>query len=228
MIGASYARLRCMKNWSRDSHLREQRRLEASGAGALHQVSSRTRADRYPRIFAASRRLAPDRGGRPLRILSFGCSTGEEVFSLRSYFPAAHIVGIDINKECLKKCRRRNTDPRNEFLEPSKGLDGRDFDLVFCMAVLQRSPSRHARTENVSDVYPFEKFERELETLDRLIPSGGMLILYHTFYRFRDSRIAPSYTPCPVSIPDPVVPKFDRHGKRVEDEHYDEVLFRKL
>jgi hypothetical protein len=227
MIGTTYVRLRSLKNYFRDSHVREQRRLEAIGSEALHQVSTRTRADRYPRIFDASRRFAPDRG-RPLRILSFGCSTGEEVFSLRPYFPDARIVGIDINRECIKKCRRRNTDPRNEFLWPPESLAGGDFDLVFCMAVLQRSPSQHTRTKNVSDAYPFEKFEHELEALDRHIRPGGLMVLYHTFYRFGDSRIAQSYEPCPQSIPDPVVPKFDRHGERLEDEHYGEVLFRKL
>jgi hypothetical protein len=55
-----------------------------------------------------------------------------------------------------------------------------------------------------------------------------LLILYHTFYSFRDSRIARSYAPCPVSIPDPVVPKFDRHGVRAPDDSYSEVIFRKL
>ena len=46
-----------------------------------------TLPDRYPWLFGfAAGRI----GSRPdLRILSFGCSRGDEVFSLRRYFPAA-------------------------------------------------------------------------------------------------------------------------------------------
>ncbi|GEM_PF-3630399 len=63
--------------------------------GAAFQYSTVTADNRYPRIFAFVRDQLADRD-RP-RVLSFGCSTGEEVFSLRRYMPAADITGIDIN-----------------------------------------------------------------------------------------------------------------------------------
>src|SRR5277367_5474893 len=70
-----------------------------------------TLPDRYPWLFGfAATRI----GSRPdLRILSFGCSRGEEVFSLRKYFPSAAVKGIDINPRniarCLARARAENT-----------------------------------------------------------------------------------------------------------------------
>src|SRR5581483_6848361 len=54
-----------------------------------------TQPDRYPAIFRfVQARLGAE---TPAAILSFGCATGEEVFSLRRYFPRATIKGVDIN-----------------------------------------------------------------------------------------------------------------------------------
>ena len=55
--------------------------------------SSRTTLDRYPELFRAASQQMPD----ATRILSYGCSTGEECATLTRYFPAAEIVGTDIN-----------------------------------------------------------------------------------------------------------------------------------
>ena len=59
----------------------------------FHQIPNTTALNRYPEIFACAANAAPD----TRRILSFGCSTGEECVTLASYFPAAQIVGTDIN-----------------------------------------------------------------------------------------------------------------------------------
>jgi chemotaxis methyl-accepting protein methylase len=48
-----------------------------------------TAPNRYPEIFAAA--VAAAAAAR--RILSFGCSTGEECVSLAEYFPKAEIIG---------------------------------------------------------------------------------------------------------------------------------------
>ena len=64
-----------------------------------------TKANRYPKIFGfVQARLGAESN---VRILSYGCSTGEEVFSIRGYFPRAGIKGIDINAANIAVCRRR-------------------------------------------------------------------------------------------------------------------------
>ncbi len=49
-----------------------------------HQLSNATEMDRYPEIFQA---CANHFGGKKLKILSFGCSTGEECVSILKYMP---------------------------------------------------------------------------------------------------------------------------------------------
>ncbi|MEI4884199.1 class I SAM-dependent methyltransferase, partial [Klebsiella pneumoniae] len=81
--------------------------------------------------------------GQPeVRILSFGCSTGEEVLTLRRYFPHASIVGAELNRRSLTICERLNVDDRIQFTFSRHDLIARHgpFDAVFCMAVLQRGP----------------------------------------------------------------------------------------
>lgn len=68
---------------------RSERRLMRARPDNLFQPYARTAFDRHPRIFSCVRDRVPD--SDTTRILSFGCSTGEEVFSLRRYFPQAKI-----------------------------------------------------------------------------------------------------------------------------------------
>lgn len=57
----------------------------------LFQPYGTTSVDRYPDIFKHVRALVSD--GEGVRILSFGCSTGEEVFSLRRCFSTQLLRG---------------------------------------------------------------------------------------------------------------------------------------
>ena len=64
----------------------------------VHQTSPDTSEDRYPVLFDLASKLAPDAE----RILSFGCSTGEELQAIRRRFPDAEIVGAEINPRSRK------------------------------------------------------------------------------------------------------------------------------
>src|SRR5262245_47416128 len=55
----------------------------------VHQTTPDTWMDRYPAVFSACRNYFADRSN--LKILSYECSTGEEVLTLRNYFPTAFI-----------------------------------------------------------------------------------------------------------------------------------------
>ena len=63
----------------------------------IHQNENHTSLDRYPSLFAKTKGIQPN----PKKIMSFGCSTGEECTTLRKYYPEALIVGIEINREHL-------------------------------------------------------------------------------------------------------------------------------
>ena len=152
-----------------------------------HQGPTRTAFDRYPEIFAAAAVAAPD----ARRVLSFGCATGEECVSLATYFPAAEIVGADINPVILLKARKHQSD-RIRFVYASDGTLSQmgGFDAVFCMAVL-----RHAGR------YSFEDFEERALFLETLVRPGGLLVIYNSPYRFGDTARRASYETIPVAAP---------------------------
>ena len=86
---------------------RSEYRLKRNGAHNLFQPYGTTFVDRYPRIFTFVKDQLANTAAP--RLLSFGCSTGEEVFTLRRYFPQAEIVGIDINPRSIAHCRKQLT-----------------------------------------------------------------------------------------------------------------------
>ena len=59
--------------------------LQLLNSKNVHQTTSLTYMDRYPTIFSACRDYFD--GKQDLKILSYGCSTGEEVLTLRQIFP---------------------------------------------------------------------------------------------------------------------------------------------
>src|SRR5687767_9417567 len=77
-------------------------------SASLHQTTVLTSMDRYPTVFSACRHLFAEQ--KEIRILSFGCSSGEEVLTLRQYFPHAYITGADINPRSLALCRKHLVD----------------------------------------------------------------------------------------------------------------------
>ena len=161
-------------------------RLVASLHPRCHQAPNKTALNRYPEIFSAAAEAVPD----AKRILSFGCSTGEECVTLADYFPNAQIVGTDINPVNLLEARRYRSE-RVRFVYASdltlSGYGG--FDAVFCMAVL-RTWKRD---------YPFDRFAERALFLESLVRPGGLLIIHEANYRFRDTAHRHEYEAIPVT-----------------------------
>lgn len=158
------------------------------------QGATYTEPDRYPELFAACRDHLRD---LPVpRILSFGCSTGEEVFALARYLPHAHIIGVDLNPWCLKQARLANTTGSSAtFLAPKSrefALTA-PFDAIFCMAVLQRSENRTQGRTSAHPDFPFRRFEEQLQTLDQKLKPGGLLFLDQADFSLVDTTLAGSY-----------------------------------
>ncbi len=99
--------LGAMRRFLLSPRIRSQVLTRRRFAGKHFQGETFTVEDRYPELFAQCRERLADRPG--VRILSYGCATGEEVFTLARYLPQAEIVGVDINPWCLKECARKNT-----------------------------------------------------------------------------------------------------------------------
>jgi SAM-dependent methyltransferase len=198
----------------------------------LYQPYGTTSADRYPEIFLEVRKLVED--GASVRLLSFGCSTGEEVFSLRRYFPEANIVGLDINPLNIAVCRFRRCkagDKRVTFAVAGStdGEASASYDAIFAMAVF-----RHGDL-NISPPPPeschrirFAEFDQSAADLARVLKPGGLLIIEHAMFRFCDTRAAKDFeTVFRVKL-DKLNPLYGRDDCLLPHAEYPDVVFRKL
>src|SRR5258708_8966611 len=94
-----------LRRFMTDENYRNAALVRMASPRNLFQPDNFTLPDRYPHLFQLAATTIGD--GPEKRILSFGCSTGEEVFALRRYFPSATIVGIDINRHNVALCERK-------------------------------------------------------------------------------------------------------------------------
>jgi hypothetical protein len=189
------------------------------------QVSTWTANNRYPGIFRTVRKrvaakLGPDLGEGKLKILSFGCSTGSEVSTLRSYFPEAIIFACDINQSAL--------DSASEVLlldeaiifksDPEEIAKHGPFDIIFAMSVLCRFPeSMGEQISNLNSIYRFSDFERTVSVLTGNLRRGGILCLYNTNYSFLQLPISKGFriVRSPLIGTSGFVDRFDASGERL-------------
>lgn len=206
---------RTIKRFLSDQNYRSIFFMQLFNASNVHQTTSTTLMNRYPDIFSECRQYFHNHS--QLKILSFGCSTGEEVLTLRHYFPHAQIIGADVNKRSLKLCRKLPVDDQIRFIYSSSDELKKHgpFDIIFCMAVLQRTPHKIAASgiTNLNDIYPFHKFEHQVMELDQLTKPQGLLVIHYSQYSLLDTRIASKYKPFGHANQDDYVsPVFDRNG----------------
>jgi SAM-dependent methyltransferase len=217
------------RRWQGDPTARAASWLDPSSSDRVHQTNDQTKFDRYPELFAEIRDFVG--AGAAVRILSFGCSSGEEVLTLRRYFPSAVIVGAEINPDSLAACRRLSVDGQIEFIESTYDNVSRSgpYDLIFCLAVLQRTPRKviEGEVRNLSAIYPFERFDRQLTEFDSYLKAEGILVLQYTHYLFHDATVAPGYRAVTTQVLRSEV-RFDRNGDRLADHIVVPNVFQKL
>lgn len=187
--------LHTVKSLFTDKQTRAVFAMKVFRPGRVHQTTPATAINRFPVIFSACRNYFA--GRHKIKILSFGCSTGEEVITLRHYFPDATIVGAEVNKYSLEICRKRKHDDNIMFIESTSEeiLRNGPYDAIFCMAVFQRTPQLVAekRITDLSRIYPFRKFEKQICELDSCVKEGGLIIVHFSQYDFKDTKIASKY-----------------------------------
>ena len=155
----------------------------------MFQPDAVTSPNRYPRILTAAREHLPD--GPAIRLLSFGCADGDEVFSLREYFPAAHIRGIDISAQNIRRAARRLSarggDEHIEFVRShtARVQDAGTYDAVFAMAVFRHTDLDWA-AESSEPSIRFADVAVEVQALADLLREGGLFAFRHSHFRFTD------------------------------------------
>lgn len=188
-------------------------------------------SDRYPVIFSfVQSTLGRDSA---IKILSYGCSTGEEVFSLRNYFPHATIKGIDINAANIAVCRRRLSAAPGaritfERAASSAQESSAAYDAIFCMAVLRHGSLGLAGVTRCDPLLRFEDFARAVADFDRCLKPGGLLIIRHSHFRLCDAPVGARFETIlrvPLGAQKPFL--FGPDNRLLTDCEYPDTVFRK-
>ena len=198
----------------------------------LFQPYGKTREDRYPFIFQKITGMIKD--SPELFLLSFGCSTGEEVYALRKYFAQSRILGLDINHQSIRECQKRqskNPDAAIEFAVKSTTSDypAHSFDAVFAMAVFRHGGlNQRPFPEKCDHLIRFEDFERAMVDFTRCLKVGGVLVLRHAMFRFMDTCIADQFMTALRIEKSLSGPLYGRENQLIAETQPFEVVFRKI
>jgi SAM-dependent methyltransferase len=224
--------LRLLMRLARDPVYRHMMRLYWWPRRDAFQPFSDTRPDRYPAIFKFVRsELGTD---HPVALLSFGCATGEEVFSLRRYFPRATIKGIDINPGSIVVARRRlaaEPDPGLSFACGASTADepAARYDAIFCMAVLRHGGLGAPGVVRCDPLLRFDDVAGALADFHRCLKPGGLLIVRHSNFRVCDTPIGTEFETV-LSVPNrgaPTTPIFGPDNRLMSGLDGSDTVFRK-
>ncbi len=192
-----------------------------------YQRSTFTAPNRYPNLFKACATYL--KNTEQPHILSFGCSTGDEVFSLGEYIPKAVITGVDINRWCLRQCRKKDKNSRYLFIHrfSTQFEKSSNYDAIFCLAVFQRTENRTNKNNATATGLLFDQFEKEIAMLDTKLKHGGILAIDHSDFSFSDTPTAKKYKTLPSENNQTMRdrPLFDRYNHKTTDSHSSFRLF---
>jgi len=207
------------------------RRLRPAVEGRF-QPYNHTLPDRYPWLFDFAAGALRDAASP--RLLSFGCSRGEEAFSLRRRLPSAVIKGVDIDPANIAACLARSHRSNEARMGFEVGSSARNepsdhYDAVFCLAVLCHGDLTVSRAQRSEPLMHFQDFERSVVDLARCLKPGGLLFLHTTNFRFCDIVAAEGFDVVLEARPSQMAPDvlFDREGRLMPGERYLPVGFRK-
>lgn len=207
------------------------RRRAAPGADSW-TANGWTAEDRYPGAFsyvadALGRDSAP-------RILSFGCATGEEVFTLRRYLPNADIRGIDVDAASIATARKRlaarGGDSRLAFevAGSTAGEADAGYEAIFCMAVLRDDRVSAPGTTHCDPHIMFADFARTIADFARCLRPGGYLIVRHSNFRLCDTPGAPLFRAVLANPGRSETLLFGPDNRLLEEAVYPDTVFLRL
>jgi len=160
-----------------------------------NQISTYTKENRYPILFNIVKEYfeKQNKSFNELKVLSYGCSTGEEVKSINDYMPNAKITGIDINKWCINQAKKKYKNDNFIFVNYFDELKKEKYDVIFALAVFQHTINRKAKNNEKAQIFLFKDFKREIKKLDKLLNLNGLLIIDHTDFNFLDTKPSKNY-----------------------------------
>jgi SAM-dependent methyltransferase len=191
-----------------------------------------TLPDRYPWLFRFAADEIASLGS--VRLLSFGCSVGEEVLTLARYFPDATIKGIDIDPQNIERARAHvpaQYGRRVKFEEAGTTQSElcESFDAIFCLAVFCNGDLTNSRAARCDPTITFEAFDRHVTDFARCLKPGGLLLIHTSSFRFCDAAVSAGFKVVLRAQPSQLSadPLFDRRNIRLANARYYDVGFRK-
>ena len=179
------------------SDARSLRQMTRTGRRTVFQPFGDTRDNRYPPFFEFVRDQLGSDTRRPL--LSFGCSTGEEVFTLRGYFPNASIKGLDVDGARVRACRRNlarrggDADVVFEIADSTAREPYAAYDAIFAMSVFRNGMVAKNRPASCAPALDFAIFENAVADLARCLKPKGLLALRAANFRFADTAASAGF-----------------------------------
>lgn len=160
-----------------------------TAAEGAHQASTYSSKGRYHEIFSAAASAVSVVNPS---VLSFGCADGYELEELATrYFHHGRVVGCDIDLDARRIANLCNAHPRRVKVigaEPELLAAHGPYDLVVAMGVLCRWPETRSM-EDISEYYPFSRFEEQIRKFLELLAPDGVLCVYNSNYRVIDSSL---------------------------------------
>jgi SAM-dependent methyltransferase len=160
-----------------------------TAAEGAHQASTYSSKGRYHEIFSAAASAVSVVNPS---VLSFGCADGYELEELATrYFHHGRVVGCDIDLDARRIANLCNAHPRRVKVigaEPELLAAHGPYDLVVAMGVLCRWPETRSM-EDISEYYPFSRFEEQIRKFLELLAPDGVLCVYNSNYRVIDSGL---------------------------------------
>lgn len=198
------------------------------GAPGVFQPFPTTSRDRYPQVF--NRLAAELEGLETPRILSFGCSSGEEVRALRKRLPRARIDGIDTNRRMIARAGKADRHPLSRYTCADRPDPAARFDAVLALAVFRHGGLRRADPPETSlPLLDFAMVDEACNRLDAVLEAGGLLMFGNSQFRFEDLSIAPRYDLFvhgkPAKMTDPL---YSRENRRIGEINGRVSIYRKL
>lgn len=215
-----------------DPQARAMRHMQRRHADQILQPYPTTFEDRYPEVFTALSAHLWDIASP--NILSYGCSDGSEVRSLRRWFPQARITGIDPNAMMIGQARAHlalNPDPGITYIEANTPdvLGDERFDAILAMAVFRHGALEEGAPDSCTQILPFSRFASSVAALDRHLNTGGWLSIWNAHFRFGDTSIAKGYTARSLTFArdEPLTLLYGPDDRKIADTAYTDVIFRK-
>lgn len=162
----------------------------------LFQPYGSTSEDRHPELFELIKIHLSN--AKDIQLLSYGCSTGEEVFTLRRYFPLACIKGIDINPYFIKICRQqlgKRSDALISFDRAGSAFNEPEahYDAIFCLSVFRHGDLAEAYPDRCDHLISFANYEKTMTQISQCLKPGGCLVTLGSNFRFADTQCAKEF-----------------------------------